>query len=69
MDAYRTVLVEDPLQERIHLAVMRLYAAQGRRDLVRRQYDNLCRAPPRRAGRRAHAPDDDGLSPLDGLGG
>ncbi|HKI04617.1 MAG TPA: BTAD domain-containing putative transcriptional regulator [Thermoanaerobaculia bacterium] len=43
MDAYRTVLVEDPLQERIHLAVMRLYAAQGRRDLVRRQYDNLCR--------------------------
>lgn len=42
MDAYRTVLVEDPLQERIHLAVMRLYAAQGRRDLVRRQYDKLC---------------------------
>ena len=41
MDAYRTVLVEDPLQERIHLAVMRLYAAQGRRDLVRRQYDKL----------------------------
>jgi DNA-binding SARP family transcriptional activator len=43
MDAYRTILVEDPLQERIHLAVMRLYAEQGRRDLVRRQYDNLCR--------------------------
>jgi len=43
MDAYRTLLVEDPLQERIHLAVMRLYAEQGRRDLVRRQYDNLCR--------------------------
>ncbi len=43
MDAFRTVLVEDPLQERIHLAVMRLYAVQGRRDLVRRQYDNLCR--------------------------
>ena len=42
MDAYRTILVEDPLQERIHLAVMRLYAAQGRRDLVRRQYDKLC---------------------------
>jgi len=41
MDAYRTVLVEDPLQERIHLAVMRLYAAQGRRDLVRRQFDKL----------------------------
>jgi len=43
MDAYRTLLVEDPLQERVHLAVMRLYAEQGRRDLVRRQYDNLCR--------------------------
>lgn len=42
MDAYRSVLLEDPLQERIHLAVMRLYAAQGRRDLVRRQWDRLC---------------------------
>ena len=42
MDAYRSVLLEDPLQERIHLAVMRLYARQGRRDLVRRQYDRLC---------------------------
>lgn len=42
MDAYRSVLLEDPLQERIHLAVMRLYANQGRRDLVRRQYDRLC---------------------------
>jgi DNA-binding SARP family transcriptional activator len=43
MDAYRTLLVEDPLQERLHLAVMRLYAEQGRRDLVRRQYENLRR--------------------------
>ena len=43
IDAYRTMLIEDPLQERIHLAMMRLYAQQGRRDLVRRQYDNLCR--------------------------
>ena len=42
MDAYRTVLVEDQLQERVHLAVMKLYAQQGRRDLVRRQYDRLC---------------------------
>jgi DNA-binding SARP family transcriptional activator len=42
MDAYRAVLIEDPLQERIHLAVMRLYAGQGRRELVRRQYDRLC---------------------------
>ncbi|MES1242216.1 MAG: BTAD domain-containing putative transcriptional regulator [Acidobacteriota bacterium] len=42
MDAYRSVLLEDPLQERVHLAVMRLYSGQGRRDLVRRQYDRLC---------------------------
>lgn len=42
MDAYRSVLLEDPLQERVHVAVMRLYASQGRRDLVRRQYDRLC---------------------------
>ncbi|MBW8876789.1 MAG: hypothetical protein JF614_17640 [Acidobacteria bacterium] len=42
LDAYRTVLMEDPLNERVHLAVMRLYAEQGRRDLVRRQYDKLC---------------------------
>jgi DNA-binding SARP family transcriptional activator len=42
MDAFRSVLVEDPLQERIHIAVMRLYAAQGRRDLLRKQYDRLC---------------------------
>ena len=41
MDAYRAVLVEDPLQERIHVAVMRLYSREGRRDLVRRQYDRL----------------------------
>ena len=37
------LLVEDPFQERIHVEVMRLYAEQGRRDLVRRQYDHLCR--------------------------
>jgi DNA-binding SARP family transcriptional activator len=42
LDAYRAVLLEDPLQERTHLAVMRLYAGQGRRDLVRRQYERLC---------------------------
>jgi len=41
MDAYRSVLHEDPLQERVHMAIMRIYAAQGRRDLVRRQYDKL----------------------------
>lgn len=42
MDAYRSVLLEDPLYERVHVALMRLYASQGRRDLVRRQYDRLC---------------------------
>jgi DNA-binding SARP family transcriptional activator len=42
MDAFRSVLVEDALQERIHIAVMRLYAAQGRRSLIRKQYDKLC---------------------------
>lgn len=42
VDAYRSVLVEDPLQERVHLSLMQLYASQGRRDMVRRQYDRLC---------------------------
>jgi DNA-binding SARP family transcriptional activator len=42
LDAFRALLLEDPLQERTHLAVMRLYAGQGRRDLVRRQYERLC---------------------------
>jgi DNA-binding SARP family transcriptional activator len=41
MDAYRSALIEDPLQERVHLALMRIYARQGRRDLVRRQYERL----------------------------
>lgn len=42
-DAYRALLADDPLQERIHVALMRLYAASGRRDLVRRQYERLTR--------------------------
>jgi DNA-binding SARP family transcriptional activator len=42
MDVYRAVLVEDPLQESAHLALMEVYARQGRRDLVRRQYERLC---------------------------
>lgn len=41
LDAYRSVLVEEPYEERIHMAVMELYARQGRRDLVRRQYMRL----------------------------
>jgi DNA-binding SARP family transcriptional activator len=40
-DALRAVLIEDPLQERVALALMRVYGRQGRRDLVRRQYDRL----------------------------
>ncbi len=41
LDAYRSVLVEEPYEERVHMAVMELYARQGRRDLVRRQYMRL----------------------------
>jgi DNA-binding SARP family transcriptional activator len=41
LDSYRALLVSDPLQERVHVAVMRLYARQARRDLVRKQYDRL----------------------------
>ncbi len=42
MDAYRSLLLVNPLEERVHLAVMRILARQGRRDLLRRQYDRLC---------------------------
>lgn len=41
MDSYRRILFEDPLRERIHVALMQIYGRQGRRDLVRRQYDRL----------------------------
>lgn len=41
IDAYRQVLIEDPLREPVHQALMRVYSKQGRRDLVRRQYDRL----------------------------
>lgn len=41
LDAYRALLVDDPLEEKIHVALMRLYATRGRRDLVRRQYERL----------------------------
>lgn len=43
LDAYRAVLADDPLRERVHLEVMRLYGRDSRRDLVRRQYDRLSR--------------------------
>ncbi len=38
LDAYRSLLLEEPYEERVHLEVMELYARQGRRDLVRRQF-------------------------------
>jgi DNA-binding SARP family transcriptional activator len=41
MDAYRSLLIADRLQERAHVAMMRIYARLARRDLVRRQYDRL----------------------------
>ncbi len=41
LDAYRAALFDDPLQERIHTSIMEIYAGQGRRDLVRRQYERL----------------------------
>lgn len=41
MDSYRRILFEDPLRERVHVALMQIYGRQGRRDLVRRQYDRL----------------------------
>jgi DNA-binding SARP family transcriptional activator len=40
-DAYRTLLLEDPLEEGVHVSIMRIYAARGRRDLVNRQFQRL----------------------------
>lgn len=41
LDAYRSVLLEEPYEEHIHIKLMELYADQGRRDLVRKQYVRL----------------------------
>lgn len=41
LDAFRAALVEDPLEERLHVEILRLYGRTGRRDLVRRQYERL----------------------------
>jgi DNA-binding SARP family transcriptional activator/ketosteroid isomerase-like protein len=41
LDSYRRVLFEDPLRERVHVSLMKVYADLGRRDLVRRQYEKL----------------------------
>jgi DNA-binding SARP family transcriptional activator len=42
-DCLRTLLVADPLREDVHLRLMLLHARRGRTDLVRRQYEKLCR--------------------------
>lgn len=41
LDAYRSVVLEDPYEERVHRAIMELYGQEGRRDLVGRQYARL----------------------------
>lgn len=41
IDLLRTVLIHDPLQERVHQALMEAYGRQGRRDLVHRQWERL----------------------------
>lgn len=43
LDAYRLSLVEEPLQEEVHRALLRIYARQGRRDLVRRHFERFAR--------------------------
>ena len=40
-DCYRSLLLEDPLQENVYVSMMRVYAARGRRDLVQRQYERM----------------------------
>lgn len=41
LDVYRALLLEEPFEEAVHLAVMELYGRKGRRDLVRRQFVRL----------------------------
>ncbi len=41
LDAFRALLVVEPLEEQMHVEVMGIYGAQGRRDLVRRQFVRL----------------------------
>ncbi len=43
LDAYRLSLAEEPLQEELHGVLLRIYARQGRRDLVRRHFDRFSR--------------------------
>ena len=41
LDAYRSLLLEEPFEESVHIAIMEIYGLQGRRDLVRRQFVHL----------------------------
>ncbi len=41
LDAYRSLLLEEPFEESVHMAIMEIYGLQGRRDLVRRQFVRL----------------------------
>jgi DNA-binding SARP family transcriptional activator len=43
LDAFRLSLTEEPLQEEVHVALLRVYARLGRRDLVRRHFDRFSR--------------------------
>ncbi len=43
LDSFRTIVAFDPTREDAHLSVMRIFSRQGRPDLVRRQYDQMCR--------------------------
>ena len=49
-DAYRSLLLEDPLQESVYVALMRVYSERSRRDLVQRQYEHMCRILRRELG-------------------
>ncbi len=40
-DCYRSLLLEDPLQESVYVSLMGVYAARGRKDLVQRQYERM----------------------------
>ena len=37
------ILRDDPFREDIHVVIMRVYAAQGKRSAVKEQYDKLCK--------------------------
>ena len=40
-DVLRTLVLEDPLEERAHVSLMKALGGRGRRDLVNRQYERL----------------------------